>query len=90
MNKYSNVHGVFFYTSYCEMTYLRKPLLVPARANDESHQLSLLKPAQWEFRALTQEIQHLIQGEGTLSRHRDECWEGGEKNQFIQWIMFWD
>ncbi|KAG7223165.1 hypothetical protein INR49_015773 [Caranx melampygus] len=45
--------------------YLREPLLVPARADDERYQLPFLKPAQRELRALTQEVKHLIQGSTT-------------------------
>lgn len=73
-------------TSQISYTYLWEPLLVPARANDKSYQLTLLKPTQWQLRALTQEVKHLIQGKWTLSRHRYKCC-GGEKNQFMQWVM---
>lgn len=55
-------------------SYLWKPLLVPARADDESYQLPLLKPTQRQLRALAQEVKHFIQGKWTLSRHRDKCW----------------
>lgn len=75
--------------SFYVSSYLWEPLLAPARADDESYQLSLLKPTQWQLRALTQEVKHFIQGKWTLSRHRDKCW-GCKEKQLIQWVMSWE
>lgn len=65
-----------FHQNQAIVKYLWKPLLVPARADDESYQLSLFKPAQRQLRALTQEVKNFIQGKWTLSRHRYKCWGG--------------
>lgn len=75
--------------SFYVSSYLWKPLLAPARADDESYQLSLLKPTQRQLRALTQEVKHFIQSKWTLSRHRDKCW-GCKEKQLIQWVMSWE
>jgi len=58
--------------------YLREPLLVPARADDESYQLPFLKPTQRQLGTLTQEVQHFIQGQRTHAGHGDKRWRGDE------------
>lgn len=53
-------------------TYLRQPVLVPPRADDEGHQLAFLEPAQRQLGTLAQEVEHVIQIQRTLARHRHE------------------
>lgn len=52
--------------------YLRQPLLVPARADDEGHQLAFLEPAQRQLGTLAQEAENVVQVQGTLARHGHE------------------
>lgn len=49
------------------MSYCSESVLVPERADDESHQPALLKPAHGQFWAQCEEVTHLIQVEGTLT-----------------------
>lgn len=52
--------------------YLRQPLLVPPRADDEGHQLAFLEPAQRQLGTLAQEAEHVLQIQRALTRHRHE------------------
>lgn len=54
-------------------------VLVPQRADNESHQTTLLKPAQRQLWTEGEEVTHLVQVERTLAGHRDEGCEEEEK-----------
>lgn len=49
------------------MPYCCESVLVPERANDESHKPALLKPAHGQLGTQCEEMTHLIQVEGTLT-----------------------
>lgn len=49
------------------MSYSSELVLVPQRADDKSHQPTLLKPAHGQLRTQREEMTHLIQVKGTLT-----------------------
>lgn len=62
-------------------------VLVPQRADNESHQTTLLKPAQRQLWTEGEEVTHLVQVERTLAGHRDEGCEEEEKTQVLLWCF---
>lgn len=51
------------------VAYCGESVLVPERADDKSHQPTLLEPAHGQLRTQGEEVTHLIQVEGTLTGH---------------------